>query len=106
MRGKVLPADVGVTHEVFQLQEQKENEEEKEKEEQEVNVRKYVYVENVVKNEKMNYFRIPKLGAYLAVPLIYESYLTETIFDEQLKHTLKTKEDLKNFNQSKEDELA
>lgn len=31
---------------------------------------KYVYAPNVVKNEAVHYFRIPKLGAYLAVPLI------------------------------------
>ena len=54
----------------------------------------------------MNYFRIPKLGAYLAVPLVYESYLTEAIFDQTLSHTLKSKEGLKNFNQTKEEELG
>jgi hypothetical protein len=39
----------------------------------------------VVKNEAIHYFRIPKLGAYLAVPLVYSSYLTEKIFDELLQ---------------------
>lgn len=33
----------------------------------------------------MHYFRIPKFGAYLAVPLIYESYLSEAIFDSALE---------------------
>ena len=47
---------------------------------------------NVVKNEKMHYFRIPKLGAYLAVPLIYESYLKEKIFDDALEQKLKYEE--------------
>jgi len=37
---------------------------------------KYVYIPNVVKNENMHYFRLPKLGAYIAVPLAYNSYLT------------------------------
>lgn len=46
---------------------------------------KYIYVPNVVKNEAMHYFRIPKLGAYLAVPLVYNSYLSEKIFDAGLE---------------------
>ena len=33
----------------------------------------------------MHYFRIPKLGAYLAVPLVYNSYLSEKIFDAGLE---------------------
>lgn len=33
----------------------------------------------------MNYFRLPKLGAYIAVPLVYQSYLTEHIFDVALE---------------------
>lgn len=36
---------------------------------------------DVVKNEKINYFKLPKLGAYLAIPLIYKSYLFEKTFD-------------------------
>jgi hypothetical protein len=36
---------------------------------------KCVYIPNVVKNESMHYFRLPKLGAYVAVPLVYSSYL-------------------------------
>ena len=41
----------------------------------------YIYIGNVVRNEKMHYFRLPKLGAYMAVPLIFNSYLTEEVFD-------------------------
>lgn len=36
---------------------------------------KFVYVSNVVRNDKMHFFRLPKLGAFLVVPLIYNSYL-------------------------------
>jgi hypothetical protein len=42
---------------------------------------KYIYVPNVVKNESLHYFRIPKLGSYLAVPLTCNQYLTEPNFD-------------------------
>lgn len=51
-----------------------------------------MYVSNVVKNEKVHYFRIPKLGAYLAVPLVYNSYLKEQIFDTALEEKLKFEE--------------
>lgn len=33
----------------------------------------------------MHYFRLPKLGAYIAIPLVYNSYLTESIFDAALE---------------------
>lgn len=50
---------------------------------------KFVYVPNVVKNESIHYFRLPKLGSYIAVPLQYNSYLKETIFDAALDAKLK-----------------
>ena len=62
-----------------------------------------MYVKNVVKNEKVNYFRIPKLGAYLAIPLIYDSFLKEEIFDDALDQKLQFEEDLKEFNKKKEE---
>lgn len=50
---------------------------------------KYVYVPDVVQNEKIHYFKLPKLGAYLAVPLIYKSYLSEATFNFVLEETKK-----------------
>lgn len=50
---------------------------------------KYVYIPNVVKNENVHYFRLPKLGAYITVPLSYNSYLTEHIFDVALESRVK-----------------
>lgn len=41
----------------------------------------YVYVPDVVRETRIHYFRLPKLGAYLAIPLIIESCLTEDLFD-------------------------
>lgn len=37
----------------------------------------------------MHYFRLPKLGAYITVPLCYNSYLSEHIFDVALESRLK-----------------
>ena len=46
---------------------------------------KYVYINNVVKNENMFFMKWPKLGAYIAVPLVYNSYLHESVFDAALE---------------------
>ena len=49
----------------------------------------------MVKNDKVHYFRIPKLGAYLAIPLVYDSFLNEDIFDDALDQKLQYEDDLK-----------
>jgi len=41
----------------------------------------YKHVENVIRDAKVSFFGIPKLGAYLAVPCKYESYLHPDVFD-------------------------
>jgi len=53
----------------------------------------------------MHYFRIPKFGAYLAVPLIYDSYLSEPIFDGSLEAKNKYYGDLKEFEEKKKEDL-
>lgn len=49
----------------------------------------YAYVPDVVKNERIVFFRLPKLGAYLAVPMICRSYLGESLFETGLEETQK-----------------
>jgi hypothetical protein len=66
---------------------------------------KYVYIPNVVKNESMSYFRLPKLGAYIAVPLVYKSYLTEHIFDVALEARQKFLDELGEFEKQKAESL-
>ncbi|KAL4484274.1 hypothetical protein ABPG72_006385 [Tetrahymena utriculariae] len=44
----------------------------------------YVYVPDLVKEPRMSYFKIPKLGAYIAFPLKYKSYLKEEFFNDAL----------------------
>lgn len=53
----------------------------------------------------MVYFRLPKLGAYIAVPLVYQSYLTENIFDVALEAREKYLSDLKDFEAAKVEAL-
>ena len=42
----------------------------------------------------MHYFKWPKLGAFIAVPLVYQSYLTESVFDLALESKEKYLEEL------------
>ena len=72
MTGKTIALDKGVTGEVFAapvVNAEEGNEVVPEKS-------KYVYVPDVVQNNKIHYFKLPKLGAYIAIPLIYKSYLS------------------------------
>ena len=64
-----------------------------------------MYIPNVVKNESMHYFRIPKFGAYLAVPLIYDSYLSESIFDASLEAKNKYYAGLKEFEDKQKEDV-
>jgi hypothetical protein len=42
---------------------------------------KHVYVKEVVRQKGMHYWTVPRLGAFLAIPLVYRSCLSETSFD-------------------------
>ena len=41
----------------------------------------YLYVSDVTTEDRMYYFRLPRLGAFLACPLVYESCLNPEAFD-------------------------
>ena len=73
MKGKTLNAEKSVTGEVFVAAPPTTNEEGVEIPGEKP---KYIYVSDVVQNDKIHYFKLPKLGAYLAVPLVYKSYLS------------------------------
>jgi len=42
---------------------------------------KHVYVNEVVREARMHFQRVPRLGAYMAVPLVYEHCLTDQALD-------------------------
>jgi hypothetical protein len=44
------------------------------------NYYKHVYVKEVVREDKMHFWKVPRLGAYMAVPLVYHSSLYESAF--------------------------
>jgi len=40
-----------------------------------------IVVKEVVREKRMHYFRVPRLGSFMAIRLEYESCLTEEAFD-------------------------
>jgi hypothetical protein len=99
MVGKVVtPETAPVTHSVFADQEQEQEEEPVEEEEtapvkksQDIlNTFRHVSVSQVVREPRMWFKRVPKLGAFLAVPLVYNSCLS----DEALEAAIADSQDV------------
>jgi hypothetical protein len=44
----------------------------------------HIYVPDVVREPKMHFYRVPRLGAFLAVPLEYNSCLFEKALDQSI----------------------
>ena len=92
---KTLSPEQGLTHEVFKAEEPKEGEEDAEKEEENKEgegdqepkeppkkIPQNKYISEVVRESKMHYFKVPRLGSYLAVELKYDSCLNRESFDK------------------------
>lgn len=88
--GRFLGEEQGITHDVFKEQEdaaeevENENldgEEEVKVEEDILTAFKHVYVKEVVREPRMHFQRVPRLGSFLAVPLVYENCLTDAALD-------------------------
>ena len=73
MKNKRLTLEQGVTNEVFKPPQEVDGELKPAPE--------FFYVNNVVKEARMVFFKIPKLGAFMAIPLVWNSCLSETAFD-------------------------
>lgn len=98
MQDKVLSEEQGsTTYSVFKAKEEEppaENAEELEEGAEPPLVEERLntaYVEQVVGNPKMHFFDVPKLGAFLALPLVYKSCLNEAAFDAAVEDALKIK---------------
>lgn len=87
---KTLTPQQGLTHEVFKPDEPKEEEDKEENKEGEGDaepkepekpVPKHIFCAEVVRDKRIHYFRVPRLGSYLAVELKYNSCLDESAFD-------------------------
>lgn len=94
MKNSLTP-EQGLTHEVFKPDEPKEGEEDEEKaeepkegegeeepKEEQKKVPQYKFIKEVVRENKMHYFKVPRLGSYLAVELKYNSCLNQASFDK------------------------
>jgi len=86
--GATLEPDQGITHEVFAEKSVPEaepvDEDGEEVEKPEVDILqefKHVYVKEVVREPKMHYQKVPRLGSYMAVPLVYNNCLSEKALD-------------------------
>ena len=86
----------GVTHDVFNFEPdpvpeeapaEGEGEEVKEPEPEKdiIESFKHVYIKEVVREKRMHFTKVPRLGSYMAIPLIYNSCL----FDEALEDAVK-----------------
>lgn len=92
MKGKVLPKDKGIIHELFndnpeEVEAEKEEEEPDESAEVQTKEKdilvtgKYKFVKEVVREPKIEFWKVPRLGSFMAVPLIYKSCLFENASD-------------------------
>jgi hypothetical protein len=88
--GKRLPLESGVTYEIFKL---KEKEPPTDGSEPELPKEEPIYIPDVTKDARMIYHRIPKLGAFYASPVIFQSLLQENLFMDLLKERVKVSQE-------------
>jgi hypothetical protein len=100
--GRELLPETGVTYTVFQPKEEEQPPAEGEEGVPVVVKPNYLYIPDVTKDQRIVYFRIPKLGAYQACPLSYKSVLSERAFEEGVKERLRVQEERENQKRDKE----
>jgi len=95
MVGAILPGDKGISHELFKPA---EGEEEPPAEEEDGEAKQadadagdilktyqHKFVKEVVREKKIHYWKVPRLGCFMAIPLVYKSCLNETSLDKALE---------------------
>lgn len=114
MRGKLLKNDQGIAHSVFgakaaegEGQPPEEGGEEGENPDGEgkpakanvggyapddiISQFKHIFIKEVVREPRMHFYRVPRLGSYMAVPLEYESCLTAAALDAAVADSIQLK---------------
>lgn len=95
MKGKKTKVEEGITYEVYKEVEDpgknaEENPEKKEEESKKEILNseevKTIFVQEVVREPKMKYYKVPRLGCYFVCALSYNSYLNEESFDEAIEN--------------------
>lgn len=104
MVGKVLPPDLGISHELFGGEGDGEGEGEgdgdgeggdgegegesgdKVDKNDILHTFKHKYVKDVVREKKIHFWLVPRLGSFMAVPLTYKSCLSEIAIDKAIEN--------------------
>ena len=85
---KILEQEQGITYRLFKEEEKKPESAKKAEEGKEEPVDKtpkHIFISEVVKEPRMHYYRVPRLGSYLAIKLEYESCMFEGAFDDAIE---------------------
>lgn len=90
--GKTIKANEGVTHRLFGTTAEGEGDEPEppaeegegdEKAEKDTDP-KHIFIDQVVREKKIKFFKVPRLGSYLAIRLSYNSCLSEKAIEEAI----------------------
>ena len=50
---------------------------------------KHIIIDQVVSNDKIHFFKVPKLGSYLAIRMEYQTCLYEESYDAAIENALR-----------------
>lgn len=109
MKGKKTKVEDGITFEVFQeLSTQNKNNEESQESPAENTLEVVkplvptIFIPEVVREPKMKYYKVPRLGCYFVCALTYKSYLNEESFDKAIENYYIVQEKI---NKQKEEKI-
>jgi len=100
MKDKILKQDQGITYQLFagadeaaaEDEEKGDDEDEDAPKKEKILVEKlpkHIVVNELVREPKMHYYDVPKLGSYIAIKLEYKSCLFEEAYDDAVKDSLR-----------------
>eukprot|EP00347_Sterkiella_histriomuscorum_P009020 403342835 len=111
MKGSILKSDQGITHDAFkepELEEEapvdeelEEGAETKPKDNDILTNFRHIYVPEVVREPRMHFYKVPRLGSYMAIPLIFQSCLFESALDKAVNNYLEVRVELEAQNKAK-----
>lgn len=103
MLGRVLPVEKGISLDVFK-EDPVEGEEGGEVKKD--NKQKYIYIPNVLKEERIFFFRIPKLGSYAVFSMAVANMLADELLDKNAEEYKKFLTDKEEAEKTRVNDLA
>ena len=113
MKKLYLEINKGVTYNALKAKEDEVKEEDKEAKEgdppkkviteEEKAKKQIIFVKEVLREDKMNYFVVPRLGSYLAIPLMHKSCLSDAILETAISDFLAYKQKLEDQEKAKKE---